>query len=128
MFALVTALALADSPALGHGIVSVTTSPAGDGRTTIIIELAGADLPATVRREGAWVFVLVPGGAPDVLALPRPQPPVVTVEVLQAGTPGQGRLALEAVAPFEYKAQRDGSRLRLVFSAVSAADDVETLA
>src|SRR5262249_1155835 len=126
MFALVTAVALADSPALGHGILSVTTGSAGDGRAAVVVELAGADLPATVRREGAWVFVQVPGGAPEVLALPRPQPPIVTVQV-EPGAPGQGRLALEAAAPFEYETVREGSRLRLVFSTVAAADDVETL-
>lgn len=127
MFALVTAVALADSRGFSHGIVSVTTEPAADGRTAVVVELAGADLPATVRREGAWVFVQVPGGAPDVLALPRPQPPVVTVQV-EAGDRAQGRLALEATPPFEYEAVREGSRLRLLFSVVSAADDIETLA
>src|SRR5262249_46691294 len=64
---------------------------------------------------------------PEVLALPRPQPPIVTVQV-EPGAPGQGRLALEAAAPFEYETVREGSRLRLVFSTVAAADDVETLA
>src|SRR5262249_52532331 len=59
MFALVTAVAPADPPAISYGIVSVTTGPAGDGRTAVEVELAGADLPATVRREGAWVFVQV---------------------------------------------------------------------
>jgi hypothetical protein len=127
MFALVTAIALADSPAGGHGIVSVATGPAGDGRTAVVVELAGPDLPATVRREGARVYVQVPGGAPEFLALPRPEPPVLAVEV-ETGDLGQGRLALEAAPPFEYEGVREGSRLRLLFSVVSAADDLETLA
>jgi hypothetical protein len=127
MFVLMTALALADPQQVSYGILSVTTGPAGDGRTAVEVELAGADLPATVTREGAWVFVQVPGGAPEVLALPRPQPPIVTVQV-EADALARGLLALEAAPPFEYVAVREGRRLRLLFSAVSAADDVETLA
>jgi hypothetical protein len=127
MFAVMTALALADSREVSYGILSVTTGPAGDGRTAVEVELAGADLPARVTREGAWVFVQVPGGAPEVLALPRPQPPLVAVRV-EADTLARRLLALEAAPPFEYVAVREGRRLRLLFSAVSAADDVETLA
>jgi hypothetical protein len=127
MFAVVAAVALADSPTVGHGILSVTSAAAGNGRAAVVIELAGPDLPATVRREGAWIFVQVPGGAPEFLALPRPEPPILTVQA-EPGGAGGNRLALEAAAPFEYETVREGSRLRLLFSAVSAADDVETLA
>ena len=38
------------------------------------------------------------------------------------------RLTVEARPPFEYQARREGRQLRLLFSAVSGADDFETLA
>ena len=121
--AAVSALLTASGP--GPGIESVTTEPATGGTTAVRIVLAGAQVPATVRREGARIVVAVPGGPPELLALPRPRPPVEAV--LSEPSSEGGLLVLEVRPPFEYKAEREGRELRVVLAPISGADDLETL-
>jgi hypothetical protein len=123
----VALVALLGAPVSGPGIVSVTTEPAADGPTAVVILLAGDDVPVTVRRAGARVLVEVPGGPPDPLLVPRPLPPVDRV-LSEPGGEGGDRLALEVRPPFEYRIRRWGRELRLLFSVVSGADELETLA
>jgi len=111
----------------GPAVVSVRTEPATDGRTAVVVLLAGAETSVSVRREGARVLVEAPRGAPVPVALPRPLPPVVALST-EAGRDGAGRVVMELSAPFDYEILREGRELRLLFAALPGADDVEVLA
>ncbi len=121
-------LAQAAPPAVsGSAVVSVRTEVAVDGRTAVVVLLAGAETSVSVRREGARVLIEAPRGVPVPVALPRPLPPVVTLST-EAGRDGAGRVVMEIQAPFQYEILRDGRELRLLIAALPGADDVETLA
>jgi len=117
---------VAASPGVsGPAVVSVRTEPAPDGRTAVVVLLAGTDTSVSVRREGARVLVDAPRGAPVAIALPEPLPPVVALQT-EAGPGGEGRVVVEVQAPFDYEIRRDGRELRLLIAALP--DDFETLA
>jgi hypothetical protein len=111
----------------GTAVVSLRTEPSADGRTAVVVLLAGEETSVVVRREGARVLVEAPRGAPVPVALPRPLPPVVALST-EAGRDGAGRVVMEIQAPFEYEIRREGRELRLLIAALPGADDVETLA
>ena len=111
----------------GPAVVSVRTEPSADGRTAVVVVLAGEETSVNVRREGARVLVEAPRGAPVPVALPRPLPPVVALKT-EAGRDGAGRVVMEIQAPFEYEIRREGRELRLLIAGLPGADDVETLA